>query len=126
LLHDCQRHLNGDSPYCWRDGFALVSHSKPQKPDHREPRRLGQRSAFYFFHPVRRRGATKQRIWMGPGGYFCGCERRIANSDAYSYADGNGNGDADGNPNREPHCNSIGNGYAATPSIRSASSYTAA
>jgi hypothetical protein len=67
---------------------------------------------------------------MGPGRYICGCERRITHantySDSYSYSDSNGNGDADGNPNREPHCNSIGNGYAATPSIRSASSYTAA
>jgi hypothetical protein len=81
---------------------------------------------------VRNCRSTKQRVWLGPGRYLCGCERRIANTNAYGYADGNsdtngnGNGDADGNPNREPHCNSIGNGNGATPSIRSASSYTAA
>jgi len=43
-------------------------------------------------------------------------ELRIANTNAYSYADGNSdcNGDADRNPNGQPHCNSIGNGHAAT------------
>jgi hypothetical protein len=67
---------------------------------------------------VRHSRSTKQRVWLGPGRYLCGCERRIANTNAYSHSDGNsdtnGNGNADSNPNREPHCNSIGNGYAAT------------
>ena len=56
---------------------------------------------------------------MGPGRYPCGCERRIANTNAYSHADGNSDTNGNGqrqraHPNREPHCNSIGNGYAAT------------
>ena len=83
---------------------------------------------------MRHGGSAEQRLWLGPSGYLCGCERRVANTNAYSYADGNsdtnGNGDSNSdrhsNPNREPHCNSIGNGYAATPSIRSASAHTAA
>ena len=29
-------------------------------------------AAFYIFHPVRRRGPAKQRLWVGPGRYFCG------------------------------------------------------
>lgn len=79
-------------------------------------------------------GSTKQRVWLGPGRYPCGCERRIADTNAYSYADGNsdtnGNGDADSN--REPHRNSISNGYAATDAntqvgpIGKASSHSAA
>ena len=67
---------------------------------------------------MRHSRSAEQRLWLGPGRYLCGCERRIANTNAYSHADGNsdtnGNGNADSNPNREPHCNSIGNGYAAT------------
>jgi hypothetical protein len=83
---------------------------------------------------VRLGRSTKQRIWLGPRGYLCGCQRRVAN--AHTYANGltksntNGNGDADSNPNgyidanREPDAHS--HNYTETSSFRSASSHTAA
>jgi hypothetical protein len=52
---------------------------------------------------VRHRRSAKQRLWLGPGRYLCGCERRIANTDAYC--------DTDGHRNCNPHCNSNSNSY---------------
>jgi hypothetical protein len=56
---------------------------------------------------VRHGGAAKQRIWLGPGRYFCGGGRRIANTntdsnghfDAYSDTDCNGDGDCNSDTN---------------------------
>jgi hypothetical protein len=52
---------------------------------------------------VRRRRPAKQRLWLGPGRYFGGCERRIADTDTNRYL----NSDADGNSDR--HSNANGN-----------------
>jgi len=46
---------------------------------------------------VRHCRAPKQRIWLGPDRYFCGCKRWIANTDT----DGNAYG----------HCNVDGHAY---------------
>jgi hypothetical protein len=50
---------------------------------------------------VRRRRAAKQRVWLGPGRYFCGCERWIAHANAYS--DCNSNGYIDGSCERNAY-----------------------
>jgi hypothetical protein len=55
---------------------------------------------------------SKQRLWLGPGGHFCRCKRRIANTNAYGYSDGYCY--TYGHANVQPHGNSIGNGHAAT------------
>ena len=55
----------------------------------------------------------KQRLWLGPGRYICGCERRITHANAYSYSDCYSHGDSDthsnsygdGNSNRDAHSN---------------------
>jgi hypothetical protein len=70
---------------------------------------------------VRHGWAAKQRIWLGPGRYFCGCERRIAHADAYGDRNCNSNRrcDSDTNCNRDRDsngdCNSLAfadsNGY---------------
>jgi hypothetical protein len=48
---------------------------------------------------VRHRRPAKQRIWLGPGRYFCGCKQRIAHADAITanaYSDCNGDGNCNG------------------------------
>ena len=55
---------------------------------------------------MRRPNTSKQRVWLGPGGYFCGCERRIANSD--SERDGN----SDTNTYSNAHGYSDGHSYS--------------
>ena len=57
---------------------------------------------------MRRRGSTKQRLWLGSGRYLCRGGRGNTNTDAYCYSDG------DRHANCQPHRNSIANGYAAT------------
>ena len=71
-----------------------------------------QRGTFYFFHPVRHSRPPKQRVWMGPGRYICGCERRITHANTYSdsYSDTNGNSDANSNSNA--HRYSDGHSYS--------------
>ena len=65
---------------------------------------------FYRFDPVRHRGPTKQRVWMGPGRYLCRCERRITHANAYSYCDSNGYRHCNGNSHSDSNSNSNGNG----------------
>jgi hypothetical protein len=50
---------------------------------------------------VRCRGPTKQRVWLGAAGYFCGCRRRITDADT--------DGDSDSNRNINSNCNADGN-----------------
>ena len=57
---------------------------------------------------MRRCRSTKQCVWLGPGRYLCGRRRRYTDADANCYSDG------DRHANSQPHCNSIGNGHAAT------------
>ena len=54
---------------------------------------------------MRHRRSTKQRVWLGPGGYFCGCERRIANSDS----DRDGNSDTNTHRDSDRHSHSYSN-----------------
>jgi hypothetical protein len=71
---------------------------------------------------VRRRRAAKQRVWLGPGRYFCGCEWRIAHANTDSDSDSNGysrsNGivaafepNANANSDADCHCNSDSDAY---------------
>jgi len=46
----------------------------------------------------------KQRVWMGPGRYICGCERRITHTNAYSHRDGYSY--------RYSYCHFDGNGHS--------------
>jgi hypothetical protein len=62
----------------------MVGDAEPAKSNRRQSDSDEQRSAFYFIHSVRHGGAAKQCLWLGPSRYFCGCERRIANTDTYS------------------------------------------
>ena len=57
---------------------------------------------------MRRRGPSKQRLWLGAGRYFCCGGRKYTDTDTHCYSDG------DPHANSQPHCNSIGNGHAAT------------
>ena len=69
---------------------------------------------------MRHGGAAKQRIWLGPGRYFCGCERRIAHADAYGDRnsnrrcdrDTNSNCRCDSDTNTNSHSDSNTNSYA--------------
>jgi len=58
---------------------------------------------------VRYGGSTKQRLWLGPRGDFCGCECRIANTDTdgNGHLDANSDGDrnSDGEPNSDTNSN---------------------
>jgi len=60
---------------------------------------------------VRHAGSAKQCVWLGSTRYFCGCWRRIANTDT----DGNSHLDANshGNSNcySNSNCNSNGDRY---------------
>jgi hypothetical protein len=62
---------------------------------------------------VRHRRAAKQRLWLGPGRYFCGCEWRIAHADAYGDGDCNSNRccDSDTNSNRRRNRDANCNGH---------------
>ena len=51
---------------------------------------------------MRHGGSAKQCIWLGPSGYFCGCEQRIANTDCDSNGHGESNSDSDRNSDGEP------------------------
>jgi len=71
----------------------VVGHSQFAEPDRRKSDGDERRSAFYFFDPVRRRGSAKQCLWLGPGGYSCGCARwrhtytnSDADGDSYAYS----------------------------------------
>jgi len=57
---------------------------------------------------MRSRGPSKQRLWLGAGRYLCCGGRRHTDADANCYSD------SDRYANCQPHCNSIGNGYATT------------
>ena len=46
---------------------------------------------------MRHCGPSKQRLWLGPGGHFCRCKRRIANTNAYGYSYANGYAATDAN-----------------------------
>ena len=57
---------------------------------------------------MRSLGPSKQRLWLGAGRHLgCG-RRRYTDADAHCYSDG------DPHANSQSHCNSIGNGDAAT------------
>ena len=51
---------------------------------------------------MRHGGSAKQRIWLGPSRYFCGCEQRIANTDTDSNGHLDANSDGDCNSDGEP------------------------
>jgi hypothetical protein len=53
---------------------------------------------------MRSRRPSKQRLWLGSCRYLSCGGRRYTDADAYCYSDGDS----------QPHCNSIGNGDAAT------------
>lgn len=57
---------------------------------------------------MRRCGASKQRLWLGPGRYLCRGGRGHTDADAHCYSDG------DRNANCQPNGNGYGNGNAAT------------
>ena len=57
---------------------------------------------------MRRCRSTKQRLRLGSCRYLCRGGRRYADANANCYSDG------DRHANSQPHCNSIGNGDAAT------------
>jgi hypothetical protein len=57
---------------------------------------------------MRNRRPSKQRLWLGSCRYPCCGGRR------YTDADANCDSDGDRNSNSQPHCDSIGNGHAAT------------
>jgi hypothetical protein len=57
---------------------------------------------------MRRRRPSKQCLRLGSGRYLCCGGRR------YTDADANCHSDSDRHANSQPHCNSIGNGHAAT------------
>ena len=57
---------------------------------------------------MRSRRPSKQRLWLGSGRYLCCGRRRYTDTDADCHSDG------DRYANGQPHCNSIGNGDAAT------------
>ena len=57
---------------------------------------------------MRRCRPTKQCVWLGSCRYPCWGGRRYTDADANCYSDG------DRHANSQPHCNSIGNGHAAT------------
>jgi hypothetical protein len=75
---------------------------------------------------VRHRRSTKQRVWLGPGGYFCGCQRRISNSD--SDCDGNSdcNTYSDAHRYSDGHSYSYSQAHAQVCADTEASSHTAA
>jgi hypothetical protein len=78
---------------------------------------------------VRHGGAAKQRIWLGPGRYFCGCERRIAHADAYGDGDCNSNrrcySDTNCNRrrNRDTNCNRDSNGDCNSLAVADSNGY---
>ena len=57
---------------------------------------------------MRRRRPSEQRLRLGSGRYLCCGRRRYTDANANCYSDG------DRYANSQPHCNSIGNGDAAT------------
>jgi hypothetical protein len=71
---------------------------------------------------VRHRGSTKRRVWLGSGGYFCGCERRIANSDS----DGNCNSHGYSDGHSYSYSNAQTDAHAQVWADTEASSHTAA
>jgi hypothetical protein len=87
---------------------------------------------------VRRRGPTKQCVWLGTAGYFCGCRRRITDADTDSDRNINSNCNADGNTNSysdrnryantdsHRHCYSDANACREAHSATTASSHAAA
>jgi len=60
---------------------------------------------------VWRRRAAKQRLRLGPVGYFCGCQRRLtkpdSNSNRHCHCHGYGHGDTYANGNTYCNCNSF-------------------
>jgi len=86
---------------------------------------------------MRHRGSAKQRVWLGPGRYLCGCERRVANAytnpdsngntysyghsncyaNSYSYTDTNANFDAETHADTEVSANAKGSSYAAASPV---------
>ena len=89
---------------------------KSAPPAFGQPGRVEQLGCAYQFHPMRRCGPAKQRVWLGSGGYSCRCRWRFANP----YANGYGNSDGDANCNNHAECNShsytYGNDHALTHS----------
>jgi len=83
----------------------VVGHSQFAEPDRRKSDGDERRSAFYFFDPVRRRGSAKQCLWLGPGGYSCGCARW-----RHTYT----NSDADGDSDSYAYSNTFSITYACT------------
>jgi len=61
---------------------------------------------------VRHGGSAEQRLWLGPSGYLCGCERRVANTNTHHHPDGNSDsnchadGDTHADSNSYIHTNS--------------------
>jgi hypothetical protein len=53
--------------------------------------------------PSRRPDTTKQRLWLGPGGYLCSGRRQYANADP----------DGDANCNAHSNRNSFSDSYTA-------------
>src|SRR4030095_2212993 len=65
----------------------MECHSESAPPACGQPRCVEQLGCAYRFHPVRRRGATEQCLWLGPRGYS-GRGRGRPDTDTYSYRDG--------------------------------------
>ena len=59
---------------------------------------------------MRHSGPAKQRVWLGPGRYICGCEWRITHANAYSYSYSDGDSHSYGHLHR----NGIADSHATT------------
>ena len=71
-------HISGAMALLW----SAIPSLRHQITDSRDA--LNNSARFIYFHPVRHSRPAKQRVWMGPGRYICGCERRITHANAYS------------------------------------------
>jgi hypothetical protein len=94
----------------------VVGHSEPQTSDHRESHPAEYGSALYFFHPVWRRRAAKQCLWLGTDRYSCRCDRWIAHANTYGYSNSNGdpNGDCDAHSYGHGDCDTYSYSYIVT------------
>ncbi len=72
---------------------------------------------------MRRCGAAQQRVWLGPGGYFCRRERRITNANANANAYSDGDRHRNTHRNRNPNGNSYAHAYRSSSPDAAAAAY---
>jgi hypothetical protein len=79
---------------------------------------------------MRRCRPPKQRVWLGPDRYICGCERRITHANAYSdsnsYSYGYGHGYCYSDGHSYSYSNAKADAHAEICTNSETSSHTAA